>query len=107
MFTLRLSATYIDPVTHKFLPTAPAPYAGMEVGKVRLIAGRVNGIEIAVTGTPLSIPDIVALQMPNIVAKSLAQWVDAGLIEVLLGAAPLTASQVLELSYIRNKPATI
>jgi hypothetical protein len=77
----------------------PAPYTGISAGKLRLVAGRVGGIELAVTGTPLSVPDIVARQMPLKVARELAQWVDAGIAVVALSGVPLTSAQVLQLAY--------
>jgi hypothetical protein len=103
MFILRLKASVIDANNKLTL----APWVGVPASSVRLLAGRVGGIELAITSTALSIPDVVALQIPVKVARSLAQWVDQGVAEVLNNGVVMAAADVLQLGYERTKATSI
>jgi hypothetical protein len=75
------------------------PYTGVSAGALKLVAGRVGGIEFAITNTPLGVPEVVARQMPLKVARELAQWVDSTVALVSLNGTVLTSVQVLQLAY--------
>ena len=86
MFILRLKASVIDANNKLTI----APWVGVPASSVRLLAGRVGGIEIPVK-----------------VARSLAQWVDQGVAEVLNNGVVMPAADVLQLGYERTKAASI
>ena len=103
MYTLRLKATAYSADSEGILRMNDEPYAGQKIGDIQLLAGRENGIELAISSAPLSVPDIVMLQMKPQTSKSLAQWVDKGIIEVLSGAVILSSLQVLQLGFTSTK----
>jgi hypothetical protein len=104
MYTLRLKASAYAADSEGVLRMVVEPYTGQKIGDLSLIAGRENGIELSISSAPLSVPEVVMMQMKPQTSKSLAQWVDKGVIEILNGVIVLTALQVLQLGYTTNKP---